>query len=240
MLEVETAHEIGHLGPLIAKLGLHGRLTERDETAIADAPYTLVDYQRNQRIATFSKVPPCVYVLTSGIACLSIIASDGRRQITRLLLPGDFCNAFDAKPSASMEGIDILAPTRMAAIPDAAFRHISASSSMQNTLLASVIDAAASARVLIASLGRGNARSRVAFLLCDLARRMTERRLLKASGDPLPLRQEHIADATGLTGVHVNRMLAQLRRERLLSGGGTIVQIADMPGLRAAAGLKQL
>ena len=58
-------------------------------------------------------------------------------------------------------------------------------------------------------------------------------------GDPLPLRQEHIADATGLTSVHVNRMLAQLRREGLISGGGTIVQIADMPRLHAAAGLKR-
>lgn len=238
MLQSETARELGLLGPLIFKLRLHGELTERDVITISDAPYTLVDYQRNQRITNFSKVPPCVYVLTSGIACLSILASDGRRQITRLLLPGDFCNAFDAQPSASLEGIDILVPTRMAAISDTAFRHISASPSMQHALFASVIDAAASARVLIASLGRGDARGRVAFLLCDLAQRMTARGLLTTPCEPLPLRQEHIADAAGLTSVHVNRMLAQLRREGLVSGGGTIVQIADMAGLRAAAGLK--
>ncbi len=239
MPQSETTYQLGLLGSFIAKMRLHGELTERDVTTISDAPYTLVDYQRNQRITAFSKVPPCVYVLTSGIACLSIVAIDGRRQITRFLLPGDFCNAFDAQPSAPIEGVDILVATRMAAIPDTAFRQISASPSMQNALFASVIDAAASARVTIASLGRGDARSRVAFLLCDLARQMTKREILMTPGDPLPLRQEHIADATGLTSVHVNRMLAQLRREGLISGAGTIVQIADMPGLRAAAGLKR-
>lgn len=238
MPELQSPHEIGLFGPLIAKLRLHGELTKRDVMAISDAPYTLVNYPRNQRITRFNKVPPCVHVLTSGIASLSIVASDGRRQITRLLLPGDFCNAFDARPSEPLEGIDIVVPTRMAAISDTAFRDISASPSMQHALFASIIDAAASARMLIASLGRGDARGRVAFLLCDLAQRMTARGLLPTPGDPLPLRQEHIADATGLTSVHVNRMLAQLRREGLVSGGGTIVQIADVARLRAVAGLK--
>ncbi|MES3057666.1 Crp/Fnr family transcriptional regulator [Sphingomonas faeni] len=238
MLQLHTVHEVGLFGLLIAKIRMHGELTERDVIAIRDAPYSLVDYQRNHRITNFRKVPRSVHVLTSGLACLSIVASDGRRQITRLLLPGDFCNAFDAQPLASLEGIDILVPSRMAAIPDNAFRQISGSVSMQHALFAMVIDAAASARSVIASLGRGDARGRVAFLLCDLAQRMTARGLLSTPGDPLPLRQDHIADATGLTSVHVNRMLAQLRQEGLVSGGGTIVQIADVTGLRVAAGLQ--
>lgn len=239
MIPLETTVlKRGPLSPLIVKLGLYGQLSDHDVDTIGDLRYTAIDYRRNQRITTLSVIPPCVYVMVSGLACLSVLASDGRRQITRFLLPGDFCNVFDAEPIGSIEGIDILAPTRMAAVPAGVFHQLGASPTMNDVLMALVTNATAAARKTIGSLGLGNARGRIAFLLYEFAQTMVVRGLIGAPTDPLPLRQDHIADATGLTNVHVNRMIAQLRRDRILSGSGTVLEIADMTGLRSIAGIK--
>lgn len=226
------------LDMLALNLSLYGKLTNGDIREISNVSHKLVELRRDQRVTIFSDVPQCVYVLVSGLACISILSLDGRRQITKILLPGEFCNAYDAKIHAPMEGIDILAPAQLAAIPNDAFGEISSSATMQSALSNLVIEAAFSARSTIAIIGRGSARSRIAYFLSELARRMTELDLLDSLHGNLPLTQDQIADATGLTGVHVNRTLSQLRSMGLMSGVGTTVQIADFPRFSALAGLK--
>ncbi|WP_443026941.1 helix-turn-helix domain-containing protein [Sphingomonas sp. LB2R24] len=80
----------------------------------------------------------------------------------------------------------------------------------------------------------------MAFLLFKFAQTMAVRGLIGAPTDALPLRQYHIADATGLINVHVNRMIAKLRRDRILSGSGTVLEIVDVAGLRSTSGIKWL
>ena len=87
---------------------------------------------------------------------------------------------------------------------------------------------------LIAALGRLDANARVAGVLVELDRRLRES---GATSFPLALTQEEIGDATGLTAVHVNRMLRQLVQEELIAREGGRVRLLDEDALARAAGL---
>lgn len=89
----------------------------------------------------------------------------------------------------------------------------------------------------LVSLGRRTARERVSYLLLDLFHRLRVRRL-----DPngvhtvnLPLTQELIADACGLTQIHVNRTLQSLRKDRVVDFKGGLLQVPDLQLLSAEA-----
>jgi CRP-like cAMP-binding protein len=89
-------------------------------------------------------------------------------------------------------------------------------------------------RDAIAGLGRRTARERVAHLICELAVRLDVLDLIDGTRFPLPLTQVELADALGITNIHVNRVLQGLRTEGLISSKGKQVQIEDWPALCAA------
>jgi CRP-like cAMP-binding protein len=87
----------------------------------------------------------------------------------------------------------------------------------------------------LASVGRTSARARVAALLVDALRRLRANGEPIEEGIPLPLTQEEIGDATGLTAVHVNRMIRQLAEAGLISRTNGRVRILDEAELAAVA-----
>jgi CRP-like cAMP-binding protein len=89
-------------------------------------------------------------------------------------------------------------------------------------------------RDTIAGLGRRSARERVAHLLCELAVRLDALDLIEGTRFPLPLTQTELADAIGITSIHVNRVLHALRTEGLISKQGKQLKIEDWAALRAA------
>lgn len=93
-------------------------------------------------------------------------------------------------------------------------------------------------RTWIVNLGRRDAYARVAHLVCELHARMTRIGMAKDEGFDLPLTQEQLADALGLTSVHVNRTLQRLRSEGILSILHHVLTINDAERLRAAAGFR--
>jgi CRP-like cAMP-binding protein len=89
-------------------------------------------------------------------------------------------------------------------------------------------------RVWMAGLGRRDARGRLAHLFCELYLRLKAVGLVDGYTLPMPLRQPDLADALGLTPVHVNRVLRDLRNEGLISLRGRRLEILDWAGLQAA------
>lgn len=152
--------------------------------------------------------------VVSGWACRQRLMSDGRRQIFTLVLPGDSFG-FGARPALSavvaltaMETVDatqVQDAVRRGSAPGLA-RAILATEILEDALL---LDQAV-------RLGRLTALERVAHFLLELQQRLE----IVALGDrqrfPLPLTQEILADALGLSIVHVNRTLQQLRRAGLI------------------------
>ena len=177
-----------------------------------------------------------IHFLTDGWACRFKLTRDGRRQISTLLAPGDVCN-LDALLFGRLDyGVRMLTAGAILSVPR---ERASALASDRPgiargfTWLGFVENAGLAQWALC--LGRQSARQRVAHLICELAVR------LGCSDDEgeisfeLPLTQEHLADVLGLTPVHVNRTLSQLRAEGILASTVRRFEVRDVGALRRIA-----
>jgi CRP-like cAMP-binding protein len=86
----------------------------------------------------------------------------------------------------------------------------------------------------IANLGRRSAYERIAHLFCEVFVRMRQLNLVEKESFRLPMTQSELADACGISPVHVNRVLQQLRRDGLIISTGDVHAIADWEKLREA------
>jgi CRP-like cAMP-binding protein len=95
-------------------------------------------------------------------------------------------------------------------------------------------------REWVVNVGRRDARSRVAHLLCEIARRLEVAGLAEAGGYELPMTQEQLADATGLTPIHINRVLRAMDHEGLIRRDKRFIAIPDSERMRSVAGFSEL
>ena len=154
--------------------------------------------------------------IVSGWACRQRVLADGRRQIFSILLPGDgigFSRSQRAELASvhaltAVETVDagpVLSAVQTGRAPGVA-RALAAIEPLEQMLLLDQM----------VRLGRQTAYERVAHLLLELQRRLEIAGLGDSQRFPLPLTQEILADALGLSMVHINRTLQQLRREGLI------------------------
>lgn len=172
----------------------------------------------------------------SGWAARCQLLSNGERQITALLLPGDLAySSRHAMPFANEE-IIALSLCRVAFISRRALHELmierpGIADAMQ---VYAAVEYAISSAWLV-SLGRRNALARIAHLLCELQHRMRQVETGTPNAFSLPLTQSDLADALGLTPVHVNRKLQTLRQDRLIKLKSKNIEILDLPFLKASA-----
>jgi CRP-like cAMP-binding protein len=162
---------------------------------------------------------------------------DGPRQITRLLLPGD-AFYFDSSPdSVAIEELITLSPCRILNIPHAEMnrlieRYPAISEAMrnygcmENAVLAS----------WVVNVGRRDALERMAHLICESHFRLALIGGVKDDQFFFPLTQDDLADVLGLTPVHINRKLQQLRQEELISLRSKQMKILNLRELQQVAG----
>jgi CRP-like cAMP-binding protein len=177
------------------------------------------------------------FILT-GWGCRQRVLPDGRRQIFGILLPGD---GIALNPRCGPELSTITALTSLETVDaEPVLEAIQAGRAPGLALALAAAEAVEQRQLLdhVVRLGRQTAYERVAHFLLELQRRLEVAGLGDSQRFPLPLTQEIMGDALGLSIVHVNRTLQQLRRERLieLRSGVTILlqrellaSIADYP-----------
>lgn len=177
--------------------------------------------------------------ILSGWACRQRVLPDGRRQIFSFLLPGDGLG-LDRRPGPELSSVVALTALETAdATP--VLNAVQAGHAPGLARALAAIEPQEQKLLLdhMVRLGRQTAYERVAHFLLELQRRLEVAGLGDNQRFPLPLTQEIMADALGLSIVHVNRTLQQLRRERLLElrSGVTILlqreQLADIADYRA-------
>lgn len=155
--------------------------------------------------------------ICSGWASSSIVLPDGRRQILSFLLPGDFISI-----------MSLFEPTTgrlVEAVTDVTYRNHKRSDLqavvMRHGDLFEMVTKACfqekhQADQLAVDLGRRTADERIARLILNLKEKLATRGMAQGETIEFPLRHHHIADATGLTPVHVSKVLSQFRRDRLI------------------------
>jgi CRP-like cAMP-binding protein len=182
-----------------------------------------------------------VPIICSGWALSAVMLSDGSRQILSFLLPGDLVSTallFDPKPTCFVETItDVTYRTfSRADLKDLIFGN----PEVAQRLARLWIEEKRCADGMIVDLGRRPAAERIARLILALFERLQHRPI--ASGGAFevdfPLRQHHIADAVGLTPVHVSKLLSELRRGGLIRLSERSLAILDPAGLRAVANVR--
>jgi CRP-like cAMP-binding protein len=138
--------------------------------------------------------------------------SDGLRQITSLYIPGDMCDLLSVVSPKSAWGLAALTSTTILRVPHAHLRQVAAK--YPGVAEAFWRDCVADGSMFsewVVNVGRRDAISRVAHLFCEMGVRCEKAGLGSRLSYPLPLTQPDLGDATGLTGVHINRMLKELR-----------------------------
>ena len=176
-----------------------------------------------------------LYIITEGWACRYKTTREGGRQIVSVLVPGDVAN-LDALLFDRLDyAVRILSSAKAVALSRTAVlalgdRHAGIGRTL--TRLAMVENAILSQWALC--LGRRSAQQRVAHLFCELAVRLCGDDHETVSFE-MPLTQEQLGDALGLTPVHVNRMMQQLRGDGLIVTSGRTMTLPDVAGIRAVA-----
>jgi CRP-like cAMP-binding protein len=163
---------------------------------------------------------------------------DGRRQILSFLLPGDIVSTvllFEPVSQCSVEAITEVHYRifNRNELKDLLLKH----PYLSDKLFRLWIDEKARANQLAVDLARSTADERIARLILNLFDRLARRGMARDQTMDFPLRQHHIADATGLTVVHVNRVLSEFRRASLIETNERSLTILDPIGLRRAANM---
>jgi CRP-like cAMP-binding protein len=175
-------------------------------------------------------------LLVEGIVCRYKDLADGQRQIMELHVAGDFVDLHGFLLKRLDHNIGTMTTVRVAMVPHDALRGITETHPHLGRMLwfSTLLDASIH-REKILSIGRRSAVARIAHILCELLVRLRLVGLADETGYALPLTQADLADVTGLTSVHVNRMLKKLRDDRLLTFRSGRVTIGDWEGLQRVA-----
>ncbi|WP_160752512.1 helix-turn-helix domain-containing protein [Qipengyuania algicida] len=179
---------------------------------------------------------PSALVLLEGWACRYKDLPDGRRQIVGFVLPGDVSNLGKQLAGAMDHAIQSITQVRyMLVNPEQTDALAASVPGFVEALLAQEQITAAIQREWLLSLGQRRADERMAHLLVELHLRLHAVGLTDRATCDFPLVQSDLAAATGLSAVHVNRTLQQLRRDELIELSGKRLTILDIDRLREIA-----
>jgi len=222
--------------PLTRKLAQLMPLAATDAAVIDALQSPTRSIARHRELITAGRKYDGLLILIDGIAIRSRVLRDGRRQILNIAIPGDIIGFPACFFEAALYTITALTDTRVASLSFAELLGLFA----DHPRVAATIfwsfscEAAIYAEHLI-DVGRRSSVERVAHFLLELLMRLQPVGLADASSYHMPLTQELIADALGLSLQHVNRTLRQLREEGFLGIEGQRIVIRDVEALAALA-----
>lgn len=179
---------------------------------------------------------PELFILKTGMMMSYVLLHDGSRQILRFLFPGDLLALSALAYRQSTETLAALTDCTVCPFERGAFaRLLGEHPRLATTMMVMNQIERVALTDRLAGLGRTSAKARIAALLLDIRNRLRATNHALGATFSLGLTQEEIGDATGLTSVHVNRMLRQIEEEGMIARDGGRVTLLDESGLARAA-----
>jgi CRP-like cAMP-binding protein len=200
--------------PMIRKIESIFTLTDDERQALGQLPMQVVAIKADQDVVREGDRPSRSCLILSGFACTYKVTGEGKRQIVSFNLPGDVPDLQNLHLKVLDNSVSTISPCSVGFIPHEALRDLChrypriASAFWRETL----IDAAIF-REWVLNLGRREAYTRMAHVLCELLVRLRAVGLTKDYSCDLPITQAEFADALGVTNVHVNRVVQHLRAD---------------------------
>jgi CRP-like cAMP-binding protein len=219
--------------PLIAKLEQHGPLSDEEKKVIQQITSQVSVYKAHEEIVPEGSTPSHSSLVLEGFAARHQHLAGGKRQITAFHVPGDFTDLHSFLLKKIEDGVGALTRCTVAAVPHSDLREITKTYPYLTRVLwlTTLVDAAVH-RTWMITLGRMDARNRVAHFLCEMHDRLETVGLTQDHSYELRITQEELGDAFGLTTVHVNRILQELRGQGLIASRGRTVIIHDWERLQ--------
>lgn len=217
---------------LFLKLKRRDELADYEQQALLGAVSEIREADEGETLVHAGDQLHVSMVLLEGVVARVRDLSDGRRQIIELHVPGDFFDLHAFLLKKLEHSVETLTPVRLAVVPHERLKIITERWPHLSRLLwtATLLDAAIH-REKILSIGRRSAISRLAHLLCELNVRLKVVELAQDYSYPLALTQAQLADASGLTQVHVNRTLKELRDRGVVTVRSGTVSIGNWAAL---------
>jgi CRP-like cAMP-binding protein len=215
---------------LVRKLENYVRLTDTEKRALLRAEPAVVTADPRRDIAAEHEPIEGAIQILEGFACRYKLLPDGRRQLLSFMIPGDMCDPRIFLTDRWDHSIGSLSRIRFAVWPR---KSVLGLTSVYPRIIrafwwCALVDEGTTREWLV-NLGRRSARERLSHLICELFYRLRAVDLVRNGGFDFPVTQAELGDALGLSAVHVNRVLQDLRRDRLvrLSGGRLTVLNLD-------------
>jgi CRP-like cAMP-binding protein len=233
---MRSSNLLAMMNPLNLRLRAYTELTKDDHAALdrlAQGPLREVLARRD--LIREGEAPRAAFLIVSGWGCRYKSLPDGRRQIVDFLIPGDMCD-LDLHMVREMDhAIGAITQLKVAEVAPAELEEICHSSRrVAQALRMDELVKVSVQREWTLNVGQRTAYERLSHILCELFLRMEVVGLTDGKSCDFPLTQLDLADATGLTAVHVNRTLQELRKDGLIELHSRTLTIPDMDGLRDA------
>lgn len=227
----------GMAGPLARRLGVHAPLSSDDLAALSHLAIREAMITAHTDLVRQGDAAEGAFLILEGIACRYVQRASGARQILALLLPGDLCDPDLAHLERWDHGIATLSPCRVARVPQAAVEDLIAHHpAVALALRRAKLEAEARSRSWLTALGIGLAVERLVRLFFEVLDRLHAVGLADRNEGPLPLTQVDLAECIGISTVHVNRVLQELRRAGMVEVKGGRLRLLDRASLEAMTG----
>ncbi|MBJ7408949.1 MAG: Crp/Fnr family transcriptional regulator [Phenylobacterium sp.] len=223
--------------PFFRKLLRRDRsLTEAEARALDEAVSHRIEVDADVELVRQDEISHQSLLLEQGWACRYGALPDGRRQILALHVSGDFVDLQSFPLKRMDHTVATLSRCRIAVYPHENLRRLSETMPHLTRLLwmATLIDAAILRQWLLGA-GQRSALERAAHLICELFTRLDVVGAAPHGVFNLPLTQAELGDALGVSQVHANRVVGELRSRGLVTWRDETVRILDWPGLQALA-----
>jgi len=218
---------------MVRKLDSRTRLSADEKAALLALPFKHRTLEAGSYIVREGDETDQCGVLISGFAYRHKVTGDGGRQIVSLHIPGEFFDLQNMFLNVSDHNIQMLTRGEVAFVPQATVEALAfGRPAIGMAMWVDTLVDASIFREWVMNVGRRDSRTRVAHLLCEVMVRLEDAGLSNDYGYDLPMTQEQLADAVGLTPVHVNRVLKGLGQDGLIKREKRHISIPNLDRLR--------
>lgn len=209
--------QVSTLEPMARTLAYRIKLSAEDRAAVLQLPHRVRAIERGHFVVREREKTLHSCLMLSGVCARSKIVGTGHRQIVAVQMRGDMVDLQNSLLEIADHSVEALTTSKVAVIPrDEIVRLAEERPQVGRALWLDTLVEGSIAREWVANIGRRDARTRIAHLLCEFAVRLRVAGLVVDDSYELPMTQEQLADATGLTSVHVNRTIKALEAEGLI------------------------
>ncbi len=232
--------QVSALESFTNRLKLRSVITASEESALHGLPGRIIQVGAHQDFVHLGQNVDHACLVVAGLVGRFGQSRDGSRQITCLYIPGDMPDLHSIVSPTISWGLTALTPTTIMRLAHTDLREIAACHfGIAEAFWRDCVADGSIFSEWTVNVGRRAASARLAHLFCEMAIRCERAGQGNRHSFALPITQNDLADATGLTNVHVNRTLRELRSRTIVTARSKMVTIHDWPQLVSIADFDQ-